>query len=148
VRAVRIVAVVPSRTIWVGNKTKVTDANGNATSGDPNDGITTYSYDSVNRLTGVDYSDSTPDVTYTYDLAGRKTSMTDGGGTVGYGYDSSDRLTSVTRSGSGFSYSYDSAGRLAARTYPDGTATSYSYDDDSRLSTATVCPAPRSRVDR
>jgi RHS repeat-associated protein len=120
-----------------GNKTKVTDANGNAT-GNPSDGITTYAYDAVNRLSGIDYSDSTPDVTYVYDLAGRKTSMTDTAGTVGYAYDDSDRLISVTRSSGGFTYGYDTAGRLNARTYPDGTVTSYAYDDDSRLAAVTA----------
>jgi RHS repeat-associated protein len=122
----------------VGNKTQVVDGNGNATTSDPNDGKTTYTYDTNDRLTGIDYSDSTPDVSFTYDSAGRKTSMTDGAGTQGYGYDNSDRLTSVTRGGTGFAYSYDTAGRLASRTYPDSTVTTYGYDNDGRLATVTV----------
>jgi RHS repeat-associated protein len=120
-----------------GNKTEMVDGNGNATTGISTDGITGYSYDSVNRLTGIDYSDSTPDVAYAYDLAGNRTTMTDGAGTVAYTYDDSDRLTGVIRGTSGFAYTYDTAGRLSSRTYPDGTATSYSYDNDSRLATAT-----------
>ncbi len=68
------------------------DGNGNVTTGDTTDGITSYGYDTVSRLTSVSYSDSTPDVSYDYDLAGRKTSVTDGAGTEGYGYDDSDRL--------------------------------------------------------
>jgi RHS repeat-associated protein len=133
----------PLNRIWtytydpVGNKTKVVDANGDATS-DPTDGTTTYTYDANDRLSSIDYSDSTPDVSFTYDLAGRKTAMSDGAGTQSYAYDNSDRLTGVTRGATGFSYSYDSAGRLASRTYPDGTTTSYGYDDDSRLSTVTA----------
>jgi len=122
----------------VGNKTQVTDANGNATTGVSTDGITTYSYDAADRLTGIDYSDNTPDISYGYDNANRKTSITDGAGTQSYGYDDADRVTSITRSSSSFSYTYDSAGRLSTRTYPDGTATGYAYDNDSRISTVTV----------
>lgn len=37
---------------------------------------TTYAYDRLNRLTGIDYSDSgTPDVTYTYDANGARRSL-------------------------------------------------------------------------
>ena len=96
------------------------------------------SYDEMNQLTGVDYSDATPDVAYTYNQAGEKTAMTDQAGTVGYTYDGSGRITAITRGQTGFSYGYDTAGRLAVRTYPDGTTTSYSYDNDSRLATATT----------
>lgn len=120
----------------VGNRTKVVDANGNATPGDPNDGTTTYGYDPADRPTSINYSDTTPDVSFAYDLAGRQTTMNDGAGTQTYGYDNADRLTSVTRgAGPGFTYGYDSAGRLNSRTYPDGTQTMYGYDNDSRLAT-------------
>ena len=34
---------------------------------DPNGIITSFGYDNLNRLTGIDYADSTPDVTFTYD---------------------------------------------------------------------------------
>ncbi len=43
---------------------------------------TTYSYDaSTGQLTGLDYSDSTPDVAFTYDRMGRKTTVVDAVGT-------------------------------------------------------------------
>ena len=45
-----------------GNRTQVTDANGNSTP-TAGDGTTTYSYDHAGRLTGIDYSDATPNVT-------------------------------------------------------------------------------------
>jgi RHS repeat-associated protein len=122
----------------VGNRTQIVDGNGNATPADPTDGKTIYSYDSLDRLTAIDYSDSTADVTYIYDLAGRKTAMTDGAGTVAYSYDNANHLRSVTRGSSSFSYGYDTGGRLSSRTYPDGTVTGYTYDADSRLSVTTV----------
>jgi RHS repeat-associated protein len=120
-----------------GNLSKTVDANGNATITPTTDGTTTYGYDQDNRLTSIDYSDTTPDVSYGYDLAGNRTTMTDGAGSQSYGYDNSNRLTSVVRGTQSFSYGYDTAGRLANRTYPDGSQTSYGYDDDSRLTTAT-----------
>jgi YD repeat-containing protein len=58
---------------------------------------TSYSYDRLNRLTGIDYSDSgTPDVSYTYDANGARLTMADGTGTTTYTYDELGRLLSVT----------------------------------------------------
>ena len=62
-----------------GNVAQTVDANGNATP-TAGDGATTNTYDRAGRLTGVDHSDSTPDVTLAYDAAGNRTSMTDGAG--------------------------------------------------------------------
>jgi RHS repeat-associated protein len=115
-----------------GNRTSVVDANGNATQ-TAGDGTTGYSYDRANRLTGIDYSDTAPDVSFGYDAAGNRTSMSDGSGTVSYQHDNLDRLTSVTRGSNGFSYGYDVAGNLTSRGYPDGTQIAYNYDDDNRL---------------
>jgi RHS repeat-associated protein len=116
-----------------GNRTQVVDANGNSTQ-TAGDGTTTYSYDRAGRLTGIDYSDSTPDVTYSYDRVGNRTQMTDGA-TQTYSYDSVNRLTQVTRGTDTFAYTYDLAGNLTRRTYPDSTIVDYTYDDDSRLAT-------------
>jgi RHS repeat-associated protein len=119
-----------------GNLTSVTDANGNSTQ-TTGDGSTAYTYDHAGRLTSIDYSDSTPDVTYTYDAAGNRTQMTDGAGTKTYAYDSVNRLTQVTRGSDSFAYTYDLAGNLTRRTYPDSTVVDYTYDDDSRMATVT-----------
>ncbi|MEQ1749155.1 MAG: hypothetical protein ABL974_07010, partial [Prosthecobacter sp.] len=43
--------------------------------------VTTYSYDGAGRLTGIDYSDNTPDVTLQLDRAGRVVQATDATGT-------------------------------------------------------------------
>jgi RHS repeat-associated protein len=104
------------------------------------DGTITYDYDHMSRLTSVGYSDTTPDVARTYDLAGRLDTMTDGaGGTVDYSFDDADRLTDIARTGAvaglngTFHYGYDDAGNVTARTYPDTTATSSVFDEDGRL---------------
>jgi RHS repeat-associated protein len=105
------------------------------------DGTISYGYDRMNRLTGTDYSDSTPDVSRSYDLAGRPQTMGDGSGTVTYTYDNANRLTDIARSGGGsglngtFHYDYDDAGNITGRTYPDSASASASFDDDGRLAT-------------
>jgi RHS repeat-associated protein len=113
---------------------------GTSTPGTPGDSTITYSYDRMSRLTGVDHSDTTPDVTRVYDLSGRIDTMTDGvGGTVDYTFDNADRLTDIARTGAvaglngTFHYEYDDAGNITGRTYPDSTAATFRFDDDGRL---------------
>lgn len=89
-----------------GNVQTMVDANGNATP-TGGDGQTTYGYDVLDRLTSINYSDVTPDVTFAYDGNGNRTQMTDGSGTETYVYDPLNRLTSVTRGSNVFSYLYD-----------------------------------------
>ena len=107
------------------------------------DGTITYGYDRMSRLTSVDYSDSTPDVTRIYDLAGRPATMDDGAGSVEYTYDDADHLTDAERTGGGaglngtFHYDYDEAGNVTGRTYPDSSSTSADFDDDGRLESVT-----------
>jgi YD repeat-containing protein len=70
------------------------------TSTDPLGRMTTFAYDALNRLSGVDYSDAgTPDVAYAYDANGNRTLMTDGTGTTTDAVDQAGRLTSVTSPG-------------------------------------------------
>jgi RHS repeat-associated protein len=120
------------------------DANGNQTSIlDPNGATTTSRYDELNRLTSIDYSDSTADVTYSYDPDSNRTQMVDGDGTVTYSYDNDNRLTSSSRVHTAggtdtFNYGYDSAGNITSRTYPDSTVVTYTPDTDERLATASV----------
>jgi RHS repeat-associated protein len=144
--------LLTQRTSEVGTWNYDYDANGNLTSletpagsstGTTGDGTITYGYDRMSRQTAVDYSDSTPDITRDYDLAGRLEELTDGSGAVSYGYDDADRLTDATRSGGGsglngtFAYDYDDAGNILERTYPDSTLVDGAFDDDGRLESVT-----------
>jgi len=116
-----------------GNRLTLTDPNGNATP-TPGDGQTTYAYDRANRRTSINYSDATPDVTFTHDNVGNRLTMADGSGTETRTYDNLDRLLSVTRGTNTFSYVYDAASNLTRRTQPGGTVADYGYDPLNRLS--------------
>ena len=61
--------------------------------------VTTYAYDAWGQLLSVDYSDTTPDIAYTYDAMGHQTSATDAVGTTTFMYDAFGQLTSEQTSG-------------------------------------------------
>lgn len=144
------------RTTPVGSWNSGYDADGNlktletpAGSSTPTagDGTISYGYDRMSRQTSVDYSDSTPDVTRSWDLAGRLATMSDGSGSVSYTFDNADRLTDIARSGGGaglngtLHYGYDDAGNITGRTYPDSSTMSATFDDDGRLHTVSSASA-------
>jgi|GEM_PF-2749284 len=115
-----------------GNRVTLTDPNGNATP-TSGDGVTTYGYDRANRLASIDYSDTTPDVSFTYDAVGNRLTMTDEQGQETRAYDNLDRLLSVTRGSNTFSYVYDANGNVTRRTHPGSVVTDYTYDPLDRL---------------
>ena len=82
----------------------------------------------VGRLTGVTYADGTV-VSFAYDAAGNRTSMTSGGSTTAYSYDAAGQLKTAGST----SYAYDPAGnRISAGT------SSFTYDDFGNLASATA----------
>jgi RHS repeat-associated protein len=118
---------------------------------------TTFSYDDLNRVYQITYSDSTPAAHYFYDsqtlpsgapsythsnTTGRLLAMTYGSSssTTGnyFAYDVMGRVTTqkqVTGSATyGLSYAYNYAGQLTGETYPGTRALAYHYDDGGRLS--------------
>jgi RHS repeat-associated protein len=117
-------------------------------------GVTsTYSYDALNRLTGITFSDTTPAISYSYDSIlsgnagkGRLSKLTDATGTTDYSYDLLGRLTQKKQAtGTGtaqrihtVSYSYDAQGRLASITYPSGRVVGYGYDSHGRVQSISV----------
>ncbi len=60
---------------------------------------TYYSYNAAGDLTGVDYSDATPDVTIAYDRSGRPQTRTDAAGVCTWSYDASGQLKDEDYSG-------------------------------------------------
>ena len=118
---------------------------------------TDFYYDVLNRVTLIDYSDSTPDARYYYDSQtlptgapsythgsanGRLIAMTYGSSssTTGtyFGYDSMGRVNvqkQVTGSNTySLAYTYNLAGLLATETYPTSRVLTHSYDNAGRLS--------------
>jgi RHS repeat-associated protein len=124
-----------------GNQLTLTDPNGNA-SLSPGDGVTTYGYDRANRQTSIDYSDSTPDVTFTLDAAGNQLTMSDGAGTETRTYDNLDRVLTVTRGSDTFSYEHDASSNVTRRTYPGNTDVHYAYDPLNRLGSVSTSSSP------
>lgn len=110
---------------------------------DPRGLVTTYSYDTLNRLKQTTYSDQTPAVTYTYGGAsaanfgaGRLTQIADGSGTKTFQYDSMGRSTQIGRMIGGNPYTTQygySAGQLSTITYPSGRTVAITPDAIGRL---------------
>ncbi|MBV8619167.1 MAG: RHS repeat protein [Curvibacter sp.] len=127
-----------SRTVDVqGNMSSQTDGNGNTTG---------YSYDTLNRLTGIRYPAGNPlDIRYdassktatrggltqvtNYDGFGRTVGINLGGVARTYQVDSLGRITFVSNpnSGSGTSYQYDQLDRETGHSNPDGTRAAIAY---------------------
>lgn len=95
--------------------------------------ITSYTYDSLNRPTRIDFPDATHE-TRSYDKVGNLVSRTTQNNTV-------------------LQYAYDQINRLTKISYPDGSTVSYTYDKDSNrlrmvdsASTTDYTYDPRSRL--
>ena len=121
----------------------INDKNGNRISlEDPNENVTTFGYDGLNRLISV----TNPDATYrtiTYDGAGNKITETDENrNEMDYTYDLLNRLSTSTRlMGSGpsiaWQYEYNAVNSKTKETDPNGKITNYTYDSLQRLTTKT-----------
>ena len=105
---------------------------------------TTLGYNSRHLVTGITYDLSlassvaaTQNVTFDYDAAGNRTSMTDGMGSMSYGYDQLSRLTSETRTFTGLSpltltYDYNVGNELTSISSSLGPQVGYIYDKVGR----------------
>ncbi|HJT65086.1 MAG TPA: S8 family serine peptidase, partial [Pyrinomonadaceae bacterium] len=110
----------------------------------------TFTYNARHLLTNIAYDTSqapnvahTDPVSFVYDSARNRTSMTDGLGSMSYAYDQLSRLTSETRNltnvGS-FTLTYGSynlSGELTSFTNPWGVQVGYTYDKAGRLTGVT-----------
>ncbi len=74
------------------------------------------------------------DTTFTYDAAGRVTSLdSDAAPVVAYAYDLAGRLTSLEASGAVATFTSDATGARTGASLPNGALTSYSYDPAGRI---------------
>ncbi len=107
----------------------------------------TYAYESLHRMTGKTYSNGDPSAGYTYDQAGclgqpscynigRRTSMTDAGGSESVSYDKMGRVATHQRITNAISkntsYTYNLDGSLLTLVYPIGRTITYAYDTAGR----------------
>tara|TARA_R110000868_G_scaffold43628_1_gene146307 strand:- start:799 stop:5604 length:4806 start_codon:yes stop_codon:yes gene_type:complete len=100
---------------------------------DVND-ITTYQYDSLNRLLSVTNALNQTISFSNYNAFGIPTSITDANGvTTTLTLDARGRTTSTSVSGETNYFEYDNIGQLTQQISADGTITSYVYDDARRL---------------
>ena len=97
-------------------------------------GTTTYTYNEIYQLIGIDYPDQS--VAFTYDENGNQTLMTDGTGATTSVYDTRNRCISESKSIDGHvytvAYGYDAASRITSMIYPDQTTLLYEYDSLNR----------------
>lgn len=106
---------------------------------------TTYGYDKrTGEMTVVDYSDTTRDVTYLYDRAGRPSSINDAGGAHTLSYNSvggllADQISGGILDGVSITTGYDTYWRRTSLQSTRSAATlssqTYSYDTSSRPAT-------------
>jgi RHS repeat-associated protein len=110
------------------------DADGNLTQRVDNTGTTTFSYDSLNRLTTKSLPSTTTacagssplGITFGYDAASNLTSYCDSGGTVTYGFDPANNLISL-------------AEPTGSCTAPTSLCTTFVYDNNNHR-TKTIFP--------
>ncbi len=121
------------------------DLNGNRTSMIDPTGLTTYTYDALNRLTSI--TNNKGQVTsFTYDALGRRTSTTHANGVVtSYTYDAASQLLTLghqlgATTINSFDYTYDKVGNRKTKTSRDGLH-DYTYDVLNRVTQA-VNPLP------
>ncbi|NJK93367.1 MAG: RHS repeat protein [Blastochloris sp.] len=97
-------------------------------------------YDNRGRETFCDFSDpNTPDVTKTYDVAGRTLSVSSSTASYAYTYDNANQLLSENTSYPSVStvfsvvYTYDADGNRQSLTYPSGKVVEYAYTNRNQL---------------
>ncbi len=118
------------------------DADGQRISMYDGSGTSTWSYDTLHRLTST--TDATSHtVGYGYDLAGRLTSIAypNAAGTVSRGFDNANRLHTVTDwAGKTTTFNYDVNSNLVGEVYPNGTTATSNFDNANRLSGISDAP--------
>ena len=99
---------------------------------------TDYAYDPLGQLVSIDYSDSTPDVAYTYDRLGRPLTITDVLGTRTNVYDALTLLEERMPDGEVLARSVDSFGRPSGIALDADYAVGYAYDNFGRFASVAI----------
>lgn len=102
----------------VGNRLKVTDGSGKATS---------YAYDALNELKSVTVGTSITN--FTYDAVGNRLTLTAPSTSINYSYDAADRLLAAGVT----TFAYDKNGNQVTKTPPNSKPLTFTYDAANRL---------------
>lgn len=124
----------------IGTTTYGRDALGNMTSrAVGGSAATTFTYDGLNRLTGINYPGATPDATLTYDGNNNVVAAANGATSWSYSYDPNDNLISESLAINGrtltATHGYNGLDYLASTTYPSGQVVAYNPDALGRATT-------------
>lgn len=129
---------------------------------DPNTVVTTRGFDRLGRPTVITYGDptTTPDVTFAYDVAGNRQTMSEFGGAsftnkvreTSFTYNATRRMTSVgfDTDGGGtvdetVSYEYEAGGQRSKLTMPGDLNVTYTYNAKGQLVSLTDWDDQRTR---
>jgi YD repeat-containing protein len=116
------------------------DAVGNVLTRKDARGTTSHTYDTINRVKTVSYSDSTPGVAFAYFANDCLKQMTSGPASYGYTYYGDRKLKSKTCTIDGHSYTtgftYNGLRNISSITYPSGRTVTYNYQSDNRRITS------------
>ncbi len=120
----QLTSVTPPTGNTLKKKTFTYDGYGRlGTATDGNGKKTTYTYDANDRVLSVAYSDGTPTVAFTYDLAGNIKLRTDATGTTTWSYTQRNLMAArqSTSGGGEIDWQYDPAGNLVNQLSQPGT---------------------------
>ena len=96
-------------------------------------GITSYDYDSRNRLNSRTDPDGSV-INYGYDETGNRSTISTPFGTITYTFNELNRIQTITdRNNKVTNHSYDAAGNLILTNYPNGITEERQYDSRNRV---------------
>lgn len=119
-----------------------------ATRANPAGVIAEFTYDAAGHVLQTDYSDGSPSVVATYDLAGQVVQFTDGGGVTSYTYDPDRNVIEVEGALGEVQYEYDPTGALVALIYPSGVRVDYVRDLNGKIASAALSSQALLTVER
>ena len=104
-------------------------------------------FDVRNRDVFCDWSDATPDIVKTYDLAGRLTGSDNGVSALTYAYDPANQMVGETQRPAGqtgwtVGMAYDADGNRASLTYPGGLVVTTSYTGRNQVAAISAGSPP------
>ncbi len=120
--------------VVIDHVTMTYDANDRPTGKGQFAGVSLFGYDACDRLI-TEFDPINGRSTLTYDLVGRRVTMTNSTGAYGYQYDFADQMLLQTTPTGSVSYTHDTNGSLTVATKPT-SRTTYTWDAANRMSSA------------